>query len=333
MSFLGDLVGGIFGGSGGGTTTNVSYLPQQLTDIEKTNQFRQGTMMPYYGDYLKQLQQGYNESLPGINKAAQGGAAYAGQMGQTLGEAGESAARTGVAGLGSFFDPNYGAEQFGAAMAPIQSQYQQNIANQGANFGGAGQLGSARQALAGQQLAGATQSAQMQAAAQVMNNLNNQRLQAGQALGQLGGNYLQGGLGAKQAQYGFATAPTDYLTKTLGQGGSYVNQSLYNAPYPGQQSTQTQQNMGVGDLIKTGLGIWGLFSDSRLKENIKPAGKIANVNVYTYNYKGDKTARFGVMAQELKTTKYADAVKTHSSGYYVVDYSKLPESIRVKAFA
>jgi len=332
MSFLGDIVGGIFGGSGGGSETNVQYLPEQITDIQKTNQFR-GGMQGYGSDYMKQLQDAYNESLPGINKAAQGGAGYAGQMGQTLGETGESAARTGIAGLENFFSPGYGAEQYQAAMAPIQAQYQQNVANQGANFGGAGQLGSARQALAGQQLAGATQSAQMQAAAQVMNNLNNQRLQAGQSLGQLGGNYLQGGLGAKQAQYGFATAPTDYLTKTLGQGSQYVNQSLFNAPYPGQQSSQTQQNMGVGDLVKTGMGLWGLFSDSRLKENIKSAGKIDDVNVYTYNYKGDKTSRFGVMAQELKTTKYADAVKTHDSGYYIVDYSKLPESIRVKAFA
>jgi hypothetical protein len=334
--FIGDILGGILGGSAGGSNTQIQYMPQQIADIEKTNQFRSGTMMPYYSDYLSKLQQGYNQALPGINAAAQGGAGYAGQMAQTLGETGESAARTGVSGLESFFSPQYGAEQYQAAMAPIQAQYQQNVANQGAQFGGAGELGSARQALAGQQLAGANQSAQMQAAAQVMNNLNNQRLQAGQALSQTGGNYLQGGLGAQQARYGFATAPTDYLTKTLGQGGSYVNQSLYNAPYPGQQSTQTQQNMGLGDAINTGMGIWGLISalsDSRLKENIKPAGKIEDINVYTYNYKGDKTPRFGVMAQELKNTKYAHAVSIHDSGYYQVNYGMLPEAIRVKAFA
>lgn len=242
---MGDLFSGLFGDS---KETSVNYLPQQLGDIEKTNQFRQGTMMPYYGNYLNQLQQGYNQALPGINKAAQGGATYAGQMGQTLGETGESAARTGVSGLESFFDPSYGAEQYQAAMAPIQSQYQQNVANQGATFGGAGQLGSSRQALAGQQLAGATQAAQMQAAAGVMRDLNQQRLQAGQALGQLGGNYLQGGLGAKQAQYGFATAPTDFMMNTLGKGGTYVPQSLYQAQYPGQQSTTQSSSPSLFDI-------------------------------------------------------------------------------------
>jgi hypothetical protein len=329
MSFITDL----FGGSGGGSQTQVSYLPEQIADIQKTNQFRTGTMQPYWQDYMGKLGQAYGEALPGINKAAQGGAGYAGQMGQTLGETGESAARTGVAGLENFFSPGYGAEQYQAAMAPIQAQYQTNLANQGAQFGGAGQLGSARQALAGTQLAGQNQAAQMQAAAQVMRDLNQQRLQAGQALGQLGGNYLQGGLGAKQAQYGFATAPTDFLTNTMGKGGAYVPSGLYTSPYPNQQSTQTSQNMGIGDLINSVLGLWGLFSDSRLKENIKPAGNIEGLNVYTYNYKGDKKSRFGVMAQELKDTKYSNAVKMHDSGYYVVDYGRLPESIRARAFA
>jgi len=310
--------------------TTVNQLPGQLADIEKTNQFRQGTMMPFATDYLSKLQQGYGQSLAGINKAAQGGAGYAGQVAQTMGELAESGGRTGISGLQSFFDPNYGAEQFGAAMAPIQSQYQQNIANQGANFGGAGQLGSARQALAGQQLAGATQAAQMQAAAGVMKDINNQRLQAGQALGQFAPQYFGQGMTAKQNQLGYAQAPTDYLLNTLGKGQQYVPQSLYQAQYPGQQSTTQSSSPSLFDI---GLGAISLFSDSRLKENIKPAGKIDDVNVYTYNYKGDKTSRFGVMAQELKTTKYADAVSVHESGYYQVDYSKLPQAIREKAFA
>jgi len=312
---------------------SVNYLPSQMADIEKTGKFRSETMMPYYTDYLNQLQQGYNQALPGINKAAQGGSTYAGQMAQTLGETGESAARTGVAGLSSFFDPSYGAEQYQAAMAPIQSQYQQNVANQGANFGGAGQLGSSRQALAGQQLAGANQAAQMQAAAGVMNNLNNQRLQAGQALGQMGGNYLQGGLGAQQARYGFATAPTDYLTKTLGAGGQYVNQSLYNAPYPGQQSSTEQSTPSLFSQIAPILPFIPGISDRRAKENIEHQGKIDGVDVYTFNYIWDKAPKFGVMAQDLQNTQYADAVSVHESGYYQVNYGMLPDAIRARAFA
>lgn len=323
-----DIFNGLFGGS----QTSVNYLPEQIKDIQKTGEFKQNVMMPTWQNYMTGAQTGYEQAIPGMMKAAQGGAGYAGQMGQTLGETGESAARTGVAGLESFFNPNYGAEQYAAAMAPIQAQYSQNVANQGAQFGGAGQLGSARQALAGQQLASANQAAQMQAAAGVMRDINQQRLTAGQALTGAGANYLQGGLGAKQAQLGFAERPMDWYSN-LGKQYSMVPQTLYTPPYPGQQSTTQSNTPGIGQLVQTGMGLWSLFSDSRLKENVKSAGKIDGVNVYTYNYKGDKKSRFGVLAQELKTTKYASAVKMHDSGYYMVDYGRLPESIRVKAFA
>jgi hypothetical protein len=66
-----------------------------------------------------------------------------------------------------------------------------------------------------------------------------------------------------------------------------------------------------------------LFSDERLKENINKVGEIDGLNVYTFNYKWDKTQQeFGVMASELLNTKYADAVSIHESGFFMVDYSK-----------
>lgn len=225
---------------GSESSTSVNYLPQQVKDIENTLAFKEGTVLPAYKDYLSQVQGGYGAALPGMYKQAQNLGGYAQQVGQVGGEVGESAARTGVTGLESFFAPGYGAEQFQAAMAPIQSQYQQNLANQGAMFGGAGQLGSARQALAGQQLAGQTQAAQMQAAAGVMRDLNQQRLQAGQALGQLGQGYLGQGLGAMGTALGAAERPMDW-TSTYGKQLGMLPGALYQPPYPGQQSTtQTQ---------------------------------------------------------------------------------------------
>jgi len=238
------LIDSFFGSS---KETTVNQLPSQMQDIQATNEFKSGTMLPAYKDYMAGARTGYQEALPGMMKAAQGGAGYAGQVGQVMGETGESAARTGITGLEDFFRPGYGQEQFAAAMAPIQAQYQQNVANQSAQFGGAGQLGSARQALAGQQMAGATQSAQMQAAANVMNQLNQQRLQAGQALGQLGGSYLNQGLGAKQAQLGFAERPMDWYS-TLGKQYASVPSGMYQAQYPGQQDTTSSSTPSLFDI-------------------------------------------------------------------------------------
>jgi hypothetical protein len=261
-----------------------------------------------------------------MTRAAQEGGGYAGQVGQTLGETGESAARVGVSGLSQFFDPKYGMEQYAAAMAPIQGQYQQNMANQAAQFGGAGNIGSSRQALAQSQAAGANQAAQMQAAAGVMRDINNQRLQAGSQLGQLGGNYLERGLGAKQAQLGFAERPMDQIGQR-GKNLALVPGSIYTPQYPGQQSTETTENPGLKDIIGP------IFSDSRVKENIQHQGQIEGVDVYTYNYIWDKEPKFGVMAQDLLDSAYASAVTVHESGYYQVDYAQLPQAIQQQVMA
>lgn len=248
---MSDLINGIFGSEKG---TSVNYLPQQMADITATNQFRSGTMMPTWQNYTAGATQGYNQALPGMMKQAQNVSNYGQQVGQTLGETGESAARTGIAGLEQVLSPGYGQEQFAAAMAPIQAQYQQNLANQGANFGGAGQLGSARQALAGTQLAGQNQAAQMQAAANVMNNLNQQRITAANALAGYGQNYLGAGLGAQGTALGAAERPMDWYS-TLGKQYAQVPQTLMQAQYPGQQSTTQTSTPSLFDIGSTIFGM------------------------------------------------------------------------------
>jgi len=67
------------------------------------------------------------------------------------------------------------------------------------------------------------------------------------------------------------------------------------------------------------------FSDIQLKENITLVGKSGKgLPIYEFNYKNDKNQRYqGVMAQDLLTTDYANAVSTGSDGFYQVDYSQL----------
>jgi hypothetical protein len=120
----------------------------------------------------------------------------AGQTQQTLGETGESALRTGISGLQSLFDPGYEANQIRSAMAPAQAQYQQNITNQQAQFGGMGNLGSARQALAGRQLAGQNEALMAKTAADIQAQTAAQRAGVGQFLATQGAANLGQGLGA-----------------------------------------------------------------------------------------------------------------------------------------
>ena len=114
---------------------------------------------------------------------------------------------------------------------------------------------------------------------------------------------------------------------------------------PGQQSGPTPQT-GVGGVDYTGLvnqkyqadlqssqakmgGLFGLagaglslFSDARLKSDIKRVGSLdSGLGVYTYRF-GDGPVQMGVMAQEVAEV-IPDAVHMHSSGYLMVEYGKV----------
>jgi hypothetical protein len=180
-----------FGKSSGVQTTVPTLSKEQNEAIQAQTGFLTKNIIPSYAEATQGATKMYNASAPGVQQAAQNLGTISKQAQETLGGTGESALRSGITGLQSLFDPNYEANQIQAAMAPAQQQYQQNVANQAAQFGGAGNLGSARQALAGQQLAGSN-AAQMGAlAAQIQKDTASQRMGAASQLAQLG----QGGLG------------------------------------------------------------------------------------------------------------------------------------------
>jgi hypothetical protein len=179
-------------GKGGGTTYQTPELsPEQRAAIQAQTNMLTGTIIPAYQQAVSGATDIYNLGAPGVTQAAQNLAGVAGQAQNVLGSTGESALRTGVTGLQSLFDRNYEQQQLQAALAPAAAQYQQNLAGMRAQFGGMGNLGSARQALAETQLAGQTQAAQQQTAAKVMSDIAAQRAAVGSQLAGLG----QGGLG------------------------------------------------------------------------------------------------------------------------------------------
>lgn len=179
-------------GKGGGTTVQTPEMsPEQRAQIQAQTGFFTGTIAPTYQQAVTGATDVYNKGVGGVTQAAQNLAGTANQAQNVLGTTGESALKTGIQGLENVFGADYEQQQLANALAPAQAQYAQNLQNQAAQFGGTGQLGSARQALAQAQTAGQTQAAQAQTAAQVEAQIAQQRLAAGQALSGLG----QGGLG------------------------------------------------------------------------------------------------------------------------------------------
>ena len=183
----------------------------------------------------------YNSSAGGVNNAATNVANTGNALSQNMGQGGAGAYSTGINALSNISSPEFQQAQMQAALAPGQQQYEQNLAAQGAQFGGAGQIGSARQALAGQQLAGLNRLQQQQASAGVLNNLTNQQLQAGQALTSAGVSGGQLGLQGAQAGLAASQVPMSYLQQLsqLYGGVAGTNQANPNFAGTGGMNTST----------------------------------------------------------------------------------------------
>ena len=66
-------------------------------------------------------------------------------------------------------------------------------------------------------------------------------------------------------------------------------------------------------------------SDRRLKEDIRPVGRLANgIRLYAFRYRGDDRYFVSAMAQDLlKDARFRDAVSIDSHGFYQVDMGAL----------
>ena len=233
-------------GKGGSTTyTTPELTPEQRQQVDLQNQFAQ-YLIPTYKNLVGGATGLYNEAQPGVDLAAQNLAGTASQTQNVLGTTGESAVKTGISGLENLFSPDYEQQQLQAVMAPAQAQYQQNLSNQMAQFGGAGNLGSARSALAQTQLAGTAAAQQQAAAAQVENQIAQQRLAAGQALTGAGQTQLGQALGAAGQGVNAAMLPMN-LYSQYGQILGLTPGSTYTPNFAGTQGSVTDKSQwGLG---------------------------------------------------------------------------------------
>lgn len=221
---------------------------------------------------LAAYQQGLGQGLTGAGTGGIGQLAQfqAGQGGQLFGQ--------GAAGLSSLFGPQYEQNQIQAALQAGREATREQLAGQNAMYGGAGGLGSSRQALADANLRqlGEQRQATAAAGAQAQVQANKaaaaqQLLGAGQgALGQAGGLYGglltagQGatgqaanifgnlanlgaaGLGAANqaaaARIGYGQTPQDIVSKYA----SVIYGTPQQSTTPNFQGTQGQQTSGKG---------------------------------------------------------------------------------------
>ena len=100
-------------------------------------------------------------------------------------------------------------------------------------------------------------------------------------------------------------------------------QAQGNYDLAASQQAQSGFNSMLGGLA--GLGQAGImrFSDLRLKVDVKPIGRtVGGYNLYSWKWKDGSGYDTGVIAQEVQKVR-PDAVVESTSGYLMVDYSKI----------
>lgn len=162
---------------------------------------------------------------------------------------------------------------------------------------------------------------------QVMGDLQNNQLGALSDIANqavfAGQNYTTGQIGNINALTG--GRDVSYLPSMGGSNNAY--DSAYEAKQYGHQAQQNSLN----NLLSMGATIGAaalLASDKRLKENLKPVGKLDNgLKVYVGNYKKetglDTRPQLFLIAQEVEK-KNPEAVE-EENGFLTVDYKKATE--------
>jgi hypothetical protein len=257
------------------------------------------------------------------------------------------------ASLAAGFQPQN--QQFANVMVPgLRAQFESSGRNLGGNDGGTvdqALLGLTQgQANASAQAVEQAYQARMQNQFNVLNNWiptsQNMDYQNIGAMAQAGANTdaaNQAAINAAKARYDYNAMAqpnyiSDYLQRILagypggttsGSGSGTSTGSGYSTFMPPNNPTASGIGAGLAGagtiaqiLPFLGGGGGGMFSDERLKEDIRPVGKLRDgQNVYAYRYKGDPRTQIGLLAQDVERV-HPEAVTTHPSGYKMVDYGR-----------
>ena len=237
------------GGSGkssGQQQTTVQMTPEQQQTIAIQNEALKNTFLPAYQNTVTGAKDVYNQVAPSATAAAGNASNIAGKTGALQGLTGAGALTSGVQGLQSLFDPNYEQNQVNAALQSGRESARESQLNQNAMYGGAGGLGSSRQALADTNMASLNAQRQATAAAGAQAQVQANKAAAAQQLAQLGGAGLTAANQAAGAQVGYAGVPQDvyqkYASVVFG-----TPQASTNPNYAGTQGiTQTGNSKSSG---------------------------------------------------------------------------------------
>jgi len=201
------------GGGKSSSSTQTQLTPEQNAALKAQTDFLTGTAFPAYQNTVGMAKNAYEQAAPASDVAAQEASQVASGTGALQGLAGAQAYGTGLQGMSSLFGPQYEQNQIQAALQSGRESARECIGQQNAMYGAAGGLGSARQALADQNLASLNAQRQATAAAGAQAQVQQNQLTAAQGLTQAGQAGLNAANQAAASRIGYAQTPQDVLAK------------------------------------------------------------------------------------------------------------------------
>ena len=233
------------GKSSGNQSTSTQLTPQQTETLNLQNTAL-ANLIPTYLNTVGGATNVYNQETPNLNNAASNATQAANAVGQTQYNAGQSSLQSGIQGLQSLFSPQYEQQQVQGALAPAEQAAQRANVAQQAGFAGAGELGSARDALASQQTQNINQQTLGSIAAQTEAGIQQQQAAAANSLATLGTQNLSNAPSTYGQTLNYAGAPTSlynqYASTIFG-----VPQGSTTPNYSGTQSSNSSgKSSGFG---------------------------------------------------------------------------------------
>ena len=230
------------GGGKGSSTSTVQMTPEQQQLLRAQTDFLTQTAFPAYTETIGGAKTALGQTAGAATGAAQTAMNVGARAGALQEAGGAQSYIQGMQGLQKLFSPEYKQEQINAALQPATEDIREQMNQQGAMYGGAGGLGSSRQALASRNLASLSQARLGNVAAQVSGTVEGQRQQAANALLSAGQEGLSAAQQSAASRIGYAQTPQDVFAKYA--------QVVFGTPQasttPQFQGTQGQKTSSKG---------------------------------------------------------------------------------------
>lgn len=230
------------GGGKGSSTSTPEITPEQRQLLAAQTGFLTGTAFPTYQKTIGMAGNVYNQVNPATTTAAQTAMDVAGRAGRLQEAGGAQSYLQGMQGLSNLFSPEYKEQQIQASLQPAREEIREQMGSQAALFGGAGGMGSSRQALASRNLASLGEQRLGSVAAQTSAGIEGQRQRAAESLLGAGERGLSSAREAAASRIGFAGAPQDVLSKYA----SVIYGTPQASTTPSFQGTQGQRTSSKG---------------------------------------------------------------------------------------